>query len=199
MGGDDAHPTVAAFRSEIHSTRNLPTEVSVGQRASHLGILGLFVAFGVLSNFVLAYLILTGRIDAELAKAAEDGPAALALAKSRLSLGYGLIFPAIWMIWDFITRGGFSLKLAGLGLVRWDGRKAPRWRCAWRSLVTWMPPFALLIASAWILREIPVPAWPGWVPFWLAVALMPVYVASALISPSCGPHDRLSGLRVVPR
>ena len=199
VGGDDAHATVAAFRSEIQATRNLPTEVTVGQRATHLGILGLFLAFGLASNFTLTYLMLTGRIDGDLGDNGEVGPADLAMRKLYLELGYGSLFPAIWMVWAFITRGGISLKLAGLGLVRWDGRKAPRWRCAWRALLVWVPPTALLVASVWVRGQIPTPPWTGWVPYGLAVALLPLYAASALISPDCGPHDRLSGLRVVPR
>jgi hypothetical protein len=109
------------------------------------------------------------------------------------------IFPAIWVVWDFLTRGGFSLKLAGLGLVRWDGRKAPRWRCAWRSLLAWLPIVTLLVGSIAIQAYYPTPVWPRWVPFCLAVALLPGYAGLAMFFRSCGPHDYLSGLRVVPR
>jgi eukaryotic-like serine/threonine-protein kinase len=198
FGGKDAHETVAAFRAEIKATRNLPTEVTVGQRATQLGILGLFVSIGLGSCFVLAYLLLAGRLDHWFGGDGEIGSADLASNKYVLALVYGSFFPTIWIIWDAITRGGISLKLAGLGLARWDGRKAARWRCAWRSFLVWVPPNALLIASVWVQGRIPTPAWSCWAIFDLAVALMPIYAASALISPSSGPHDQLSGLRVVP-
>ena len=40
------------------------------------------------------------------------------------------IFPAVWVVWAFLTRGGLTLPLTGLALVRADGRKAARWQCA---------------------------------------------------------------------
>ena len=64
-----------------------------------------------------------------------------------------------WIVWDFATRGGFSLRFAGFGLVLKDGRLAPRWRCGWRSLVTWAPLTALLITSIWFDNLFPKPAW----------------------------------------
>ena len=123
----------------------------------------------------------------------------MASAKLRIALVVGSAIPASWVAWDCLTRGGFSLRLAGLALVGWDGRRAARWRCGWRSLLVWAPPFALLIASAWVQGQMPTSGRAPWVPFGLAVALLPVYVASAFASPARGPHDRLSGLRVVPR
>jgi hypothetical protein len=199
LGGKDGHPTVAAFRAEIQSTRNLPTEVTVGQRASHLGILGLFIAACLVFIFGFVYVLLRGPTDDSLIEKLKSDPATLGMIRCYIALCYSSILPTIWIIWDFITRGGISLKLAGLGLARWDGRRASRWRCAWRSMLVWVPPFALLIASAWVQWRFPLPDWACWIYYGLAVALMPVYVALALIFPSCGPHDRLSGLRVVPR
>ena len=153
----------------------------------------------MISTFLLAYLLLTGQVDEQLGGDGQVGGATLALMRCYVALVYGSLFPTLWVAWDFLTRGGFALRLAGLGLIRWDGRKASRWRCAWRSLLVWAPPFALLIASVWLQMEVPTPEWPRWAAFGSAVALLPIYVASALASPSCGPHDRLSGLRVVPR
>ena len=43
----------------------------------------------------------------------------------------------------------------------------------WRSLVTWAPPFALLVASVMALGSSPTAGWPSWTLFGLAVALMP--------------------------
>jgi eukaryotic-like serine/threonine-protein kinase len=199
IGGKDAHTTVAAFRSEIQATRNLPTEVNVGQRATHLGILGLVVAVGLVVTFGVPYLALTGQLDQELGGNSDLGPTLFGWNKFSTVLVYCSLFPVVWMIWDFCTRGGISLKLAGLGLVKWDGRRAPRWRCAWRSYLVWAPLFALLTASVAVQWQNPTFVRACWVPFGLAVALLPLYVVSALVSPSCGPHDRLSGLRVVPR
>ena len=109
-----------------------------------------------------------------------------------------------WMIWDVAHQGRDLLEARrpGAGPPS-DGRKAPSlaMRLA-ASILAWMPPFALLIASAWILWEVagarlalPWVGLSGWPP-----ALLPALRRlGRLISPSCGPHDRLSGLRVVPR
>ena len=197
-GGADGHASVAEFQSQIQSTAHLPTEVALGQRLTQLGILGLFAAFGLIVCFGTIYGVLTGMIAIPPGIAGERPPALVASWRYALALVYGF-FPLLSMIWDGITRGGFSWKLAGLGLVRWDGQPAPRWRCGWRSLVTWAPPFALLALANWLYWRGLTIGWAAWVPFGLALALLPAYVASALYSPSCGPHDRLSGLRVVPR
>jgi eukaryotic-like serine/threonine-protein kinase len=199
LGGVDALATVAAFRDEIGSTRHLPTEVTVGQRATQLGILGMFAWVGILAMSGLIYLLLTKAADGWLDPKGELGSATLARMRLHVALACGVFFAASWMAWDFFTRGGFSLNFAGLGLARWDGRPAPRWRCAWRSLVVWVPVFGLLVASVWAQEVAPTSGRACWVIYGLALALLPIYAASALYSPSCGPHDRLSGLRVVPR
>ncbi|WP_435010886.1 protein kinase domain-containing protein [Tundrisphaera lichenicola] len=202
LGGEDAHTTVDAFRSDLETSRNLPTEVGIGPRATGLGIMSLFVSVGLSLLYLGTFALLnTTWLD-------EDGvPIALGLFGPNTPFENAMMFEAwlapipaiVWIIWDFLTQGGFSLRLAGLGLVRWDGRPAPRWRCAWRSFLVWAPPTALLVASVFVMGRIPNPNWARWIPFFVSVASLPVYVVLALVFPSCGPHDRLSGLRVVPR
>ena len=199
LGGSDAHSTVAAFRADLEATRHQPTEVSPGQRATHLGVMGLFVSLGFAFSYGLIYALLAGNFEEDLADRAAKIGTPIGAVRLNAAILIASIFPAIWVVWDWLTRGGFALKLAGLGLVRWDGRVAPRWRCAWRSLMVWLPMAALLIASVWVRGRAPTPAWPSWLVFGMAVALLPLYAASALFFPSRGPHDRLSGLRVVPR
>ena len=185
LGGEDAGSALAAFRDGARETRDLPSEVTLGQRASSLGVLGLSTLVGLATAYGVTYLALAGA----------PGPAAGGRVVALLAAG----LPAIWPAWDGLTRGGFGLGLAGLGLTRWDGRRAARWRCAWRSSLVWLPPTLLLVASLAVRGRSPAPGWLPWAPFGLAAALLPLYVASALLNPSCGPHDRLSGLRVVPR
>ena len=118
-----------------------------------------------------------------------------------------LACPAAWVVWAAATRGGLSLWLAGLRLVRADGRRAARWRCAWRALLVWAPFAGLLLASLavedWRLVEgaasQDAAAWLSWGAWWLAVLLLPVYVWLALRSPHRAPHDRLAGTYLVPR
>jgi eukaryotic-like serine/threonine-protein kinase len=61
-----------------------------------------------------------------------------------------LTWPILWVLWAFVARGGFSYRIAGLALVRRDGRPAARWQCARRALLVWLPVTALLIASVWL-------------------------------------------------
>ena len=62
-----------------------------------------------------------------------------------------------------------------------------------------LPMVGLLVASMAIQAYYPTSAWPRWIPFGLAVGLLPAYATLAMLYRSCGPHDALSGLRVVPR
>jgi hypothetical protein len=115
--------------------------------------------------------------------------------------------PVAWVVWAAATRGGLSLWLAGLRLVQADGRRAARWRCAWRALLVWAPFTGLLLASltaeSWRLLEgaaaQDAAAWLSWGAWWLAVLLLPLYVWLALRAPHRAPHDRLAGTYLVPR
>jgi eukaryotic-like serine/threonine-protein kinase len=199
LGGPSAYPTVAAFRADLELTRHHPTEVTIGQRATHLGVMALFLSTGLLFSYGAVYFILDGRLDQALSEWAEFRGLPINLVKIRAALVVTSVFPLAWMAWNIVARGGFALKLAGLGLVQSDGRLAPRWRCLWRAFLIWAPIATLLFASVWVRGQNPGTGWPGWLVFGLAVALLPLYVLSALFNPSRGPHDRLSGLRVVPR
>ena len=196
LGGADAHATVAAFRADLESSRHQPTEVGPGQRATQVGILAGLLTVGLGITYFSAYSFLIGDFDED---PAEGGDPSLTRLKVLYGIFFVTLFPVVLVAWDFVTRGGFSLKLAGLGLVRWDGRKAPRWRCAWRSFLVWLPMVGLLVASVTIQAYYPKPSWPHWVPFCVALGLLPCYALLAMIFRSCGPHDYLSGLRVVPR
>lgn len=126
---------------------------------------------------------------------------------ASIILGIG---PVLWIIWAFLTRGGFSHGLAGIMLVRSDGQRAARWQCAWRSFLFWLPISALILASMfldlwfWSLND-PAPAGPAaWLPWLASVAwlmgllLLPVYAVMALRSPARSLHDRLAGTWLAP-
>src|SRR5262249_40247216 len=68
----------------------------------------------------------------------------------RGSLVFLVFWPALWVIWAFLTRGGYSYPIAGLALVGHDGQPAARWRCAWRAFLVWAPVTALLLLSTWL-------------------------------------------------
>jgi hypothetical protein len=124
----------------------------------------------------------------------------------RVYAGLLLAWPAAAVVAAFVGRGGLGLRLHGLTLVRRDGRRAGRFRCAWRALVMWAPFTALLAGSVLIYthawRD---PAPPGWgvtvstLCWWAALAVLPLWAWLALRSPGRTWHDRLAGTYLVPR
>ena len=126
------------------------------------------------------------------------------------AIGIGVWLP-IWVIWAFIWRGGIALRMAGLTLLRADGRNALRIQCAWRVLLVWAPVTALLLLSCWLdtivfvnwVKETDASArwafWLSWISWIAALSLLPAYVALALRSPARALHDRLAGTYLMPR
>jgi hypothetical protein len=108
-----------------------------------------------------------------------------------------LAVPAAWVSWAVLTRGGLLKRLAGLALVRSDGRPAGRLRCGWRALAAWGPVTALLAgACAARAHAMPATARACWA---LALVLVLVYPVLALLFPSRSLHDRLAGTALVPK
>jgi hypothetical protein len=124
-----------------------------------------------------------------------------------LSVILVVFWPAVWVVWAFLARGGLSLRILGISLVRKNGRPAYRWQCAERALAVWLPVVALLVGSIWLeswqLAATEERAW--WVPWlafglwWGAVALVLGYVVLALWFPSRSLHDRWAGTYLVPK
>jgi hypothetical protein len=118
------------------------------------------------------------------------------LAATALTLGF---FPVLWVVWAFLFRGGLSLRLAGLALVRTDGRPALRVQAAWRALLVWGPVLAVLFLTAWIDTLAPELAWLCTALQGLVLLTLIGYAGLALRFPARGPHDWLAGTRLVPR
>src|SRR5262249_62374379 len=108
-------------------------------------------------------------------------------------------FPLLWVAWAFLFRGGLSLRIAGLALVRVSGKPALRLQCAWRAFLVWLPPVALIVLGVWIDAYRPDLIWLCSFLQALAAAVLAAYVALALCFPQRGLHDCLSGLHLVPR
>jgi hypothetical protein len=127
------------------------------------------------------------------------------------SIIYIVLFPLIWVFWAFLLRGGFTFRLAGIALLRSNGRKALRIQCVWRALLVWTPIALLLALSVWLneaclaawLREsgdsLGWASWLSWVCWSSPLALLPLYVGLALWLPNRSLHDRLAGTYLVPR
>lgn len=109
-----------------------------------------------------------------------------------------LIVPLAWVVIAALLRGGMSMVLTGITVVRADGRPASRRQCALRTALVWLPVTAVLAGCVWLQDLHPDrPAFT--VALWLgAVALLPVYVVVALWNPSRPPQDRAAGTYLVP-
>jgi hypothetical protein len=133
----------------------------------------------------------------------ETGPGGDATRPADKLLLSGLIvlgfFPALWVLWAFAFRGGLGLRLAGLALVRRNGKPAMRLQCAWRAFLVWAPVVALLMLAVWIDVRFPGLSWLGCGLQGLFPLLIVGYAALALRFPARGPHDRLAGTYLVPR
>ena len=194
LGPGSAVPLgVAGFRDALAATGHLPAEVTPAQRATQVGVLGLFTSVGLIWNFYHAHRLIRGEVFGSILPA---GPPAGRIVEAAVLLA---LFPLAWVGWDALTRGGFSLRLIGLGLVGPDGRPASRWRCGWRSFLVWLAPTALLVGSVWADRNYPIATRGGTAFEWAALLILAAYAALPMIYPTRGPHDVLSGVRVVPR
>jgi hypothetical protein len=108
------------------------------------------------------------------------------------------LIPLAWVAIGGITRGGLSMVLTGIAVVRSDGRRATRRQCAVRAAVVWLPVAGLLLGSVW-LQVYHYRLAYLYAGLWLAAAaLLPIYVVVALRYPSRPPQDRIAGTYLVP-
>jgi hypothetical protein len=138
-------------------------------------------------------------------------PESLAFSPQQRAIIWGILafWPAVWVLWSFITRGGLVLLISGVSIVNSRGQPASRLRCAWRTFIIWLPVFALLSVSVlWQLshwKEWVIEDFNSWTPLifwtlpWLAIGLVLSYGVLALWFPVRGLHDRLAGTYLVPR
>ena len=90
------------------------------------------------------------------------------------------------------------MLLAGIAVVRADGRKATRRQCALRAALVWFPVAALLLGSAVVQALAPERVYLSAGLWLLGIALLPVYVVVALRFPTQPPQDRVTRTYLVP-
>lgn len=212
LGVHDPYVNLADLQADFTATRDRPTEVTRAMRAGHLGLVFLFL-FPGLSQMLLAQMLLAGReyqstleaivgwfMDVGLDQAREiiSRSQLLSLFLDPL-LGRGAIaiWPALWIGWTFLMRGALSSTLAGVAVVRANGRRASRLQYAWRDFLAWLPIATLLSISA-NLKGQGHDVTALWV-WWAAVCLLLAYVAGALIHPRRSMLDWLARTYLVPR
>ena len=90
-------------------------------------------------------------------------------------------------------------RALGLSLVLANGHPALRLQCAWRALIVWVPVAALVGLSVWLEAHHPELTRLPWLCWVAALAVLFLFIALALRTPSRGLHDRLAGTYLVPR
>jgi hypothetical protein len=119
------------------------------------------------------------------------------------------VWPALWVLSAFIFRGGLALRIMEVSLVRRDGRRAGRFRCALRSILVWAPPtlllFVAVLLDGWYWSTAQTGSghvWANWLAEglrWTCLLLLATYPVLAIRSPVRGLQDRLAGTYLVPR
>jgi hypothetical protein len=111
-----------------------------------------------------------------------------------------MLTPVLCMLSAVLFRGGLRHYLLGVRLVRRDGRRAGRLRCAWRALMAWS---MLIPLGLWLLLEDF--AWRHRIAYlgdlcWGASALLALLLMAVMLrTPARSFHDRLAGTWLVPR
>jgi hypothetical protein len=178
-GARPPYPSLAALRAELAAAAERPTEVGAPRRMAQLAAQAILLSPGLLA--ILAFSCPKFR------------PGVF-----PWDLQVVLAVPLLWIAWASLMRGGLSYPLAGLSLVRGDGRVAGRPACALRAGHVWAPPLVLFAGARYLQYQSPhevMLAWSLWI---FGVLLLIGYVPLALWLPSRGPHDRLSRTVVVP-
>jgi hypothetical protein len=90
------------------------------------------------------------------------------------------------------------MMLAGIAIVRTDGRRATRRQCGLRALLVWLPITLLLFGAALMQSSAPEQIHLAAALWLLALVLVPIYVVVALRFPTQPPQDRIMGTYLVP-
>jgi uncharacterized RDD family membrane protein YckC len=133
-----------------------------------------------------------------IARVQEEGPQTkLRMVGTALSMPV-VFWPLAWTIWSFCFRGGLSLRLMGLRLVRRDGRPASRFQCAFRTLLVWMPITLLLLFTNFLGIEFADNPDYSLTVWCCAIGVLVAYIYLSLLHPVRALHDWLAGTWVVP-
>jgi uncharacterized RDD family membrane protein YckC len=179
LGAGQPYAGAQELQADLAATEDRPTRVGRPRRA-----LQMILQAGA----VLAALFVTGAV--ELALKLGQGPLIVVLA--------GVIAP-LGLVWAALARGGPSLGLAGLALVRADGRRAAWWQAVLRCVLAWAQVGGLvtgLLLVAATLKEVPDQQAAF---FYCSAAVILGYLVFAVWLPRRPLHDRLARTSLVPR
>jgi len=201
--GPEGYATIADLQADLNASHDSLPEVNRALRAVHLVVLAVAVGLPVLLMLGLTAVVASEESLEKLPVFARADPplAHEEVAATVLIVGFVALFlgPVLWVVWAFLFRGGFTLRMMGLTLVRRDGRRASRWRCAWRAAVVWLP-LAVILYLALVLKAVDSP-WTALAETCCVLALGYVLacLGLALWLPTRSWHDRLAGTYLVPK
>jgi uncharacterized RDD family membrane protein YckC len=209
-GDERGSARIETFLADLAATQSKPRQVTFPQKAAFLGVMGILLSVGLAFMYAQQYLMqYAARMDPDnvskvadyfkmLARIQEQGPQTrLRIVGTALSMPV-IFWPAAWTIWAFFFRGGLSLQMLGLRLVRSDGRPASRFQCAFRTMLVWMPVTLLLLFANFLSVEFREHADYSLTVWCCAIAVPVAYVYLSLINPSRTLHDWLAGTWLVP-
>lgn len=137
-------------------------------------------------------------IGMTLTSAYQPRPEARPLGLAGIAAVIVIFFPIVWMIIAFAVRGGIAWKMAGLVIVRNDGRPIGRFQAAIREMLVWAPVTVLLLATLRVQVAYPESAALRLVLWLTAVALLFLMVVVGIRFPNRPPQDRIVGTHLVP-
>jgi hypothetical protein len=108
------------------------------------------------------------------------------------------VVPVGMVILAAVLRGGVSMMLAGISVVRADGQRATRMQCGLRAALVWLPFATLLLVVGWLQVVAPERVYFAAGLWLIAVAILPVYIVIAMRFPDRPPQDRITGTYLVP-
>jgi hypothetical protein len=183
FGTPSTTASLDGFRRRLTAVLDRPARVTRVARALHLLVQGvlLLVALGV--DVVTENLLHLHWVGPPLAP---------------------LVLIGVSLAWAFLLRGGPSFPMAGLALVRADGRRAARWQAAWRSVLVWaqwvVPVTTFTFLHWWhggrLANQSPIQFQGDEAQQFLAAFAL--WIILAVWLPRRPLHDRLAGTYLVP-
>jgi hypothetical protein len=184
FGADPPEGTVAECQRRLAAVSDRPARVTRAARALQLIVQGILLIAAFMAVLIVGSLLHVRWISLPLAP---------------------LVLIGVSLAWAFLLRGGPSFPMAGLALVRSDGRRAARWQAGLRSALVWaqwLIPATVYTATSWWLAGRPAGKSP--LDFqrendvqWCLIALLVWALLTAWL-PRRTLHDRLAGTYIVP-
>jgi hypothetical protein len=189
--GPNAYQSVGQLKADLGASHDRLAEVTRRVRAAKLLLLGL--------GLVPLLVVLLAITAFMAAKESPWRPADHLFGVRILVLYFVFLLQISWVL---MTRGGLTLPMMGLTLVRSDGSRASAWRCAWRGCVMWLPLYVLLTVPI-IVSIVMEESSAGIIAWGMAWVLVAVYLVGsvivALLFPNRSLHDWLAGTYLVPK